>query len=170
MFFYVCNGLGDSIDNPSREQMETFLRGIDVTDEEHGAAWLAREDERHLEWNGDGRLVFGESGASKVRYLRGVSRERTLELWIALAEGRLNELEDCDWLPGNGYVQTPEHEAETRAWQLKQDRAFYDVLGAERPDVPCRADGCSRGAVELSIFCRPHHFEMVQKRRCPFED
>jgi hypothetical protein len=27
-----------------------------------------------------------------------------------------------------------------------------------------------RGAVELSAFCRRHHFEMIKERACPFDD
>jgi len=50
------------------------------------------------------------------------------------------------------------------------DREFYDRLGSERPDVPCREAGCARGAVRLSVFCKVHHFQQVQRRPCPFTD
>jgi len=54
--------------------------------------------------------------------------------------------------------------------QLRMDREFYDRLGSERPDVPCREAGCARGAVRLSVFCKVHHFQQVQRRPCPFTD
>jgi hypothetical protein len=54
--------------------------------------------------------------------------------------------------------------------QHRLDREFYEALGAERPGVPCRKDGCRRGAVEQSVFCRPHHFASVKGRQCPFSD
>jgi hypothetical protein len=41
--YYVANGLGNHIDDPTVEEMRTFLDAIDVTDEEHGAAWLGTE-------------------------------------------------------------------------------------------------------------------------------
>lgn len=48
------------------------------------------------------------------------------------------------------------------------DRDFYDALGSERSDTPYRSDGCRRGAIHQSIFCRPHHFESVKRKPCPF--
>jgi hypothetical protein len=52
-------------------------------------------------------------------------------------------------------------------------RQFYESLGPERDAVPCRADGCTRGAVALSVLCRRHHYESVffgGGQPCPFED
>jgi hypothetical protein len=49
------------------------------------------------------------------------------------------------------------------------DREFYDSLGVERSDTKCRHEGCSRGGIKLSIFCRVHHFEQIKKRPCPFQ-
>lgn len=49
-------------------------------------------------------------------------------------------------------------------------REFMDLLGPERADVQCRREGCERGAIELSVFCRPHHFESVQRVPYPFDD
>jgi len=48
------------------------------------------------------------------------------------------------------------------------DREFYDALGAERPGSQCRKEGCPRGAVQFSAFCRIHQFENVKKKECPF--
>ena len=50
------------------------------------------------------------------------------------------------------------------------DRKFYDVLGAERADVPCKKQNCTRGAIVNSVYCKVHHFEMIQKKPCPFAD
>lgn len=49
------------------------------------------------------------------------------------------------------------------------DWEFYSKLGRERPAVPCRKVGCSRGAIPLSVFCQAHHFEQIMGRPCPFE-
>ena len=54
--------------------------------------------------------------------------------------------------------------------QLQLDRQFYDLLGPERAAVRCREPGCARGAIELSVFCRVHHFLQVRGRPCPFAD
>jgi hypothetical protein len=52
----------------------------------------------------------------------------------------------------------------------RRDRAFYDLLGAERTDVPCKRSGCRRGAITQSAMCRVHHFVMIKERPCPFDD
>jgi hypothetical protein len=70
------------------------------------------------------------------------------------------------FLPKVGAPDPPPWE-ETR---LQLDREFYEALGGERADVPCRSPGCARGAVKLSALCRVHHFEQVQQRACPFSD
>lgn len=170
MAFYVENGLGDSIDSPSPDEMWEFLRAIDATDEEHGAAWLSTDEGASLEWNGDGRPVLTSPEDRPPRHLRDVSRERALELWLALAQNALEDIEKCAWQPGNGFVMTPEREREIHEWQRRQDREFYSSLGTERPDVACRREGCARGAVTFSVLCRPHHFESIMKRPSPFDD
>jgi hypothetical protein len=49
------------------------------------------------------------------------------------------------------------------------DREFYNSLGPERPNTKCRHDGCGRGTVRFSVFCRAHQFEQVKKKPCPFD-
>ncbi|HYC59570.1 MAG TPA: hypothetical protein VEK79_08385 [Thermoanaerobaculia bacterium] len=49
------------------------------------------------------------------------------------------------------------------------DRKFYDSLGPERADVPCRGPACTRGAVAYSVLCRPHHFESIKRKVSPFK-
>jgi hypothetical protein len=50
------------------------------------------------------------------------------------------------------------------------DKQFYQSLGDEREGTVCQKAGCGRGAVALSVFCRPHHFESIRQRPCPFQD
>jgi hypothetical protein len=171
MKVHVENGMGDSLDSPSLEQMRAFLFAIDADDEEHGAAWLSTEDGRSLEWNGDGRLVFSREGhLCPPLHLQNVSREQALELWSALARADLATVEREPWQPGNGYVHTPEKEAEIEAMMRRHHRELYDVLGAEREEVRCGREGCTRGAILHGIFCRPHHFESVNGIPSPFDD
>lgn len=68
------------------------------------------------------------------------------------------------------FIVTDERRQQLDDWQRQQDRAFYEALGEERADVRCREQGCARGAISLSVLCRVHHFEMVQKKPCPFAD
>ena len=69
------------------------------------------------------------------------------------------------FLPGLNAGNPPSPE-EVR---LSLDRQFYDSLGNEARGTACRREGCERGAVHLSVFCRKHHFESIRKRPCPFE-
>ncbi len=136
MSFYVANGLGDYIDNPTVEEMRDFLAQVDVTDEEHGAAWLSVASGHTLEWS-DAVLVFTVPGSDPTsQHIRKVSRERALSLWVALATGDVAAVERSEWQPGNGFVLDLAREEKMRAWQLDQDRKFYQLLGNERADVP----------------------------------
>lgn len=50
------------------------------------------------------------------------------------------------------------------------DRDFCNKLGQEDSTMTCRRDGCGRGTVKLSVFCRRHHFENIRGRAYPFAD
>src|SRR5262249_43689347 len=63
------------------------------------------------------------------------------------------------------YVPPPREERILEAY-----RWFYNSLGEERHDVRCKKEGCSRGALPLRIFCKVHHFEMMNKTPCLFSD
>ncbi len=52
--------------------------------------------------------------------------------------------------------------------QKKLDLEFYDKLGLEDISQRCRQEGCDRGSIRSSVMCRRHHFEMIQKRACPY--
>jgi len=53
--------------------------------------------------------------------------------------------------------------------QRRLDRKFYDSLGPEDSSRPCRREGCQRGAILNSVVCKRHHFEMIERRDCPFD-
>ena len=166
---YLRNGLGDEIDAPSIEDLRRFLCELDPNDKEHGAAWVSTRDGITLEWNVGGRMAFARRG-TPTRHMLGVEKERAVELWLDLMADRLDEIEACPWLPGVGPLLTAAEKAELVELQRTGERAFYDSLGEERKDAPCRRAGCTRGSVAHSVLCRPHHFESVRGRRSPFED
>ena len=166
--FHVVNGFGDSIDDPLLEQMREMLEGVDASDLEHGAAWLATDDEYVLEWNGDGRLVWSTPNNDLPRHLKGVGREQTLLLWALLACHDLVKIERQPWADGNGFVRPPGWERDLAREQESADREFYDRLGSENSETRCKQNGCTRGQIAFSSFCRLHHFEMIRSRPCPF--
>jgi len=171
MSFSICNGNGDSVDSPSADVMRRFIDELDPADEEHGAAWVSDENGNALEYEVGGNLAFSRS--NHVRHLPRVSPDRAVELWQKLVAGRLDELEREAWQPGSRPALSPEaRAARDRMFaeaRLTEDRRFYDTLGPELVASPCRASGCGWGRIQLSVFCRRHHFENVMKRSCPFD-
>ena len=167
---YICNGLGESAHEPSRDVMWRFLSALDPRDEEHGAAWVATDDGIALEYSVDGRLVYSRRDPRALRHMNDVPTARVLELWLALAAGDLAWIDACPWRDGNGFIWTEEKQRAMEAGEAALDRQFYDSLGAERPEVPCASRGCSRGAVLFSVLCRCHHFEQVRGKPCPFAE
>jgi hypothetical protein len=174
MYYFVSNGLGESKDMPSEAELRDFLEGIDLDDVEHGAAWVSDEFDNNLEFNGDGTLVFSRGLDAAPRHISGVSKPRALELWLLLIAGRLDDLESQTWMPGLRPALPPQEAArrqlELAEWQRHDDRAFYDLLGPERPGDTCRKDGCTRGRISHSALCRMHHFESMRGRPCPFDE
>ncbi len=170
MAFYICNGNGESAHSPTSETMQRFLADLDPGDEEHGAVWVSDDDDNVIVYDVGGNLAFTRS--NDTRHLSQVPVHRVVELWEKLAAGRFDELEAEPWQPGSRPpLSAEEHDARERMIvdaQQSEDRAFYDVLGDERPTVPCRANGCIRGSIRFSVFCRQHHFENVKGRPCPF--
>ena len=69
------------------------------------------------------------------------------------------------FLPSPGFKPHPPEDH-----QRKIDRDFYDSLGVEREEVECKKEQCQRGAIKGSVFCKIHHFEMIQNKTCPFAD
>jgi hypothetical protein len=175
----VHDPFGNSVDDPSPAQLREFLDRIDPHDEEHGAAWVESDAGWNLEVNGSaangsGVMVFEKGDEGDPVHLAGVSTQRALDLWLMLLEGRLDELQTQPWQPGLRPPMPANERAKLIADRDKRqraaDRKFYDGLGPERPEEPCRAEGCRRGAIHYSVFCRSHHFEEMYKRPCPFDD
>ncbi len=173
MRFYICNGNGDSLNDPSPDAMREMLTELDPNYEEHGAAWVADAADNTLEWSVDGTMAYARPGESS-RHLNQVSIERAVGLWLKLVDGRFDELERQAWLPGAHDPLSADERARLderfAAIQRAQDRELYDELGAERPGTRCRHPGCERGTVAFSVLCKPHHFESIRGRPSPFDD
>lgn len=155
--------------------MRAFLAELDASDEEHPDAALIHESGWTLSVFEGGLVVYEnvESG-DNPRHLLGVSRDKALALWEALARGNFGEIESESWSPG---YEPPRSEQEQAAivrraeeGMLALDRKFYDKLGPENPGSLCRSPGCNRGVVRFSVLCRPHHFESIRGKPCPFND
>ncbi|MDP1662134.1 MAG: hypothetical protein Q8L55_09485 [Phycisphaerales bacterium] len=94
---------GESIDNPTVEQMQRALAELDVEDGEHPSCWLVHEDSSWvLDAYEGGRLIWDEleNPDPKPRHMNDVSRAEVLRLWQLLAAGELAKIESLPWRPG----------------------------------------------------------------------
>jgi hypothetical protein len=173
MHYHVVTRWGDSEDEPNERRMLEVLNELDVEDPEHPDCWLTHETGWTLAMSESGRVVYENLECdSEPRHLTEIPRLKALEMWRILAEGDLVSLESEPWQPG---YHAPLSDAEELARRdnaermtREMDQKFYDSLGEERPEIPCKREGCQRGAVHFSVFCRPHHFETVNKKPSPF--
>jgi hypothetical protein len=175
MTYFVETRWGGSERAPSVPRMREILDELDRSDPEHPDVWLTHESGWTLTAYESGLVVWQNPELdTQPRHLTGLAREVVLALWIQLSRGDLGALEAQPWQPGHDAPLDPQ-ERSRREEEAKQclrtlHRQFLEALGAERPDVPCRQPGCSRGAVAQSVLCRVHHFENVKRQPCPFAD
>ncbi|MBN8459946.1 MAG: hypothetical protein J0M04_19125 [Verrucomicrobia bacterium] len=174
MTYYVQRRWGDSEDEPTEAKMRECLADLDTHDPEHPDTWLEHESGWTLSVFESGLVVLEnlrEDG--EPRYIQQVSREESLRMWLLLSRGALEEIESLPWKDGYGTPMSDEEreklQREAAEVALKMQRDFYDTLGPEDADRPCRKEGCARGTVKFSAFCRPHHFENIYKQPCPFD-
>jgi hypothetical protein len=171
--YFVQTRWGGSERAPTVERLREILTELERPDPEHPDVWLTHESGWTLSVYESGLLVW-ENPESTVepRHQIDVPRETALAMWLELARGDVAALERRSWRTGASPPRSPAEQAQiapkARENALKIDRRLYDALGPERSSVPCRHVECGRGAIEQSVFCRPHHFENVTRRPCPF--
>ncbi len=160
----ASNGLDEGwLYLPENEKWCASTTGLIIDDDrltdsevdEHDEPIIAKEN---------GLISTLDSGTieSIVASVKSLDSEVTDDL---LLESFLYYYEYDAFLPYPGFKSLPPEEH-----QRKLDRDFYDCLGVEREEVHCKNATCHRGAVKGSVFCKIHHFEMIQKKPCPFED
>ena len=141
--------------------------------------WTPDTDGVFLDWESEDKDVDEIPLVAKRRNLRETLDDGTIEEVVDWAD-RLAGREDTaarlevfryyvrfDAFPDRLGAPDPPPADEI---MRRLDREFYDSLGGERADARCRHDGCDRGTIEFSVFCRVHHFEQVRKKPCPFLD
>ena len=100
MGYHVTTRWGSDEREPSVGRMREILTQLDVEDVEHQSVSLTHESEWCLGAYPGGLLVWENLEEGEPRHMNGVSRERVLELWVKLAQGRIAEVETDPWLPG----------------------------------------------------------------------
>jgi len=175
MTYHVTRRWGATERTPSAVRMREILNELDASDFEHPCTWLTHESGWTLLVYESGTVTW-EFSRDEVapRHLVDVPREQAHQLWLLLSTGDIEQIERNPWRLGASPPLTEEEAAAiaqvAAEMTLESNRNFYDKLGPERPGVRCRAPGCARGAIELSIYCRPHHYERLYHQPCPFTD
>ena len=160
---------GDDIE-PTVDRLREIIAELDERDAEHPDAWMTHEASGWtLALDEDGYARLSDPEFESVFHLPGVTREQGLALWLAFAAEGRDGVASQSWVAG---AFPPEivaaRAAEAEATTERSERAFYDSLGEERSSEPCRKSGCTRGAIQYSVFCRTHHCEQLWNRPCRF--
>lgn len=160
---------GDDVE-PTAERLREILAELDERDPEHPDAWMTHGASGWtLALDEDGHARLSDPDFETVSHLTGVSRDRGLALWLAFAANGPDAVADQPWVEGSFPPEVLAlRAAEAAAATERSERVFYDSLGTERPEVPCRKAGCTRGAITYSVLCRTHHCEQLWRRPCRF--
>ena len=102
MSYHVQRRWGDSDDDPSVEKMGEALAELEVEDIEHPDVALIQKSGWCLGAYPSGLLVWEHLNSGEPRHMRGVSRDRVLEMWQWLSRGDLAKVDGEDWKPGYG--------------------------------------------------------------------
>ncbi len=88
-------------ENLSFDALSTLYDELTYEDAEHPDVALTF-DEWCLSAFGSGLLIWGnlETIENEDRHMKNVPKEKTIELWIKLAQGKVSEVDAEPWLPG----------------------------------------------------------------------
>jgi hypothetical protein len=100
LVFHVTTRWGADESAATVARMREVLAQLDVEDAEHQSVSLTHESEWCLGAYPGGLLVWENLESGEPRHMNGISRERVLELWLKLSEGRVAEIDAEPWSPG----------------------------------------------------------------------
>lgn len=99
--YHVIDRWGMEVDAPTRYRMEKVLADLRQKDAEHSDTWLTHDSGWQLTVDESRVVSWSHRDApAEARHMSDVSIEQALKLWIALADGRLDEVDAHPWQPG----------------------------------------------------------------------
>ena len=104
MSYHITHLWGDMDDEPPLDSLSALYDELEHDDGEHTSVSLTHDSEWDLNAYGDGSLVWEnlEAKVREPRHMEGVPKEKVLELWRKLAQGKIDEINQEPWLPGYG--------------------------------------------------------------------
>lgn len=108
MSYVVTHNTGAMQADPGLDALPGLLDELAFSDQNNPDVAVSDERGPTLSVFGSGRVVYEdvEAEQGEPRHLDGLSREQTLQLLTALAEGRLDDVESQPWAPGYGRSDT----------------------------------------------------------------
>jgi len=101
MSYIITHLMGDTKRDPPLNALELLFEELESADDEHTDVSVSHESEWTLSAFKSGHLVWENvAEGDQPRHMRPISREKVLELWRLLAEGRISEIEKEPWQPG----------------------------------------------------------------------
>jgi hypothetical protein len=103
MSFFVYHRYGASERDPAPSIFPALLDELEerLDDEEHTSVSVIHETDWALGFHRGGYVTFENvEQDSEARHMRGISRERAVELMQALSRGDLDAIEREPWQPG----------------------------------------------------------------------
>jgi len=102
MGYHVTHRSGDMEDEPTLDSLSALYDELEHEDDEHPSVSLTHESEWDLGAYGGGLLIWEnlETENSEARHMKNLPKEKVLELWEKLAQGKIEEINREPWLPG----------------------------------------------------------------------
>jgi hypothetical protein len=103
MSFFAHNRSGETLREPSTEDMAALLESLRLASDEHPDVSLTHESGWSISAFRSG-IVWLENveTGDGPWHMRGLSFHSILELWGTLAEGHIERLRSLAWVPGYG--------------------------------------------------------------------
>ena len=102
MAFHATTRWGADESEPQAVRLREILDQLDAVGPEHPCVSLTHESEWCLSAFTSGLLVWENVEVGDPRYMKNVTLDRVLELWIRLSKGFIAEIETEPWMPGDG--------------------------------------------------------------------
>jgi hypothetical protein len=104
MSYIVTHRYGSDVRDPPLSTLPELLAELDsrLEDIEHTCVSLTHESEWCLSAYRDGLLIFEHLERRGERHMKGVPREKIIDLWKLLAVGDVARVEREPWIAGYG--------------------------------------------------------------------
>ena len=102
MSYFVTRRWGGTMKQPDQVVMKEVLDELDTPDNEHPDVSLEHESGWCISCFQSGLVVWENVEEGDPKHMKQQTRDQMHELWILLANGRMTDLQQHNWLDGYG--------------------------------------------------------------------